>query len=89
MPYIKPILRVDYDAAITNLLSTFDAADVLEAPGILNYIFSKIVHKLFKEIPSYKMANTLIGVLESVKQEFYRRPVAEYEECMMVKNGDL
>jgi len=89
MPYIPKNQRQDYDAAITNLLSTFDDADVLEAPGILNYIVSKIAHKLFDARPSYRMANTLIGILECIKLELYRRPISQYEDVKLEEHGDI
>jgi len=31
----------------------------------------------------------MIGVLECVKQEFYRRKVAPYEDIKIIENGDI
>ncbi len=38
---------------------------------------------------NYSKANELVGVLECVKQEFYRRQVVPYEEEKIRENGDL
>ena len=38
---------------------------------------------------SYHAYNEIIGVLECVKQEFYRRMVAPYEDKKCEENGDV
>ena len=37
----------------------------------------------------YEEYNSVVGVLESVKLEFYRRAVAAYEDNKIVENGDI
>jgi hypothetical protein len=38
---------------------------------------------------SYKSINDVIGVLECVKQEFYRRIAVPYEDKKIEQNGDI
>ena len=94
MPYIKQEERKRYDDAINEIVSLL----VNKLPGDnsknfsvgdLNYIISSIVWKLFYKSASYTTGNNLIGVLESVKQEFYRRPLSEYEDVKIIENGDI
>jgi hypothetical protein len=85
MPYISQADRKILDSKIDLLLSTLTP----ERPGEINYIFSKIIWELFDLNQSYKNANALLGILETVKLEFYRRKVAPYEEQKMQENGDL
>ena len=53
------------------------------------YIISTIIWKSFEKQMNYSKANELVGVLECVKQEFYRRQVVPYEEEKIGENGDL
>lgn len=39
--------------------------------------------------PSYSAMNEIIGVLECVKQEFYRRVLIPHEEEKIKQNGDV
>lgn len=85
MPYIKPDTRLQFENVL-NLLD--DHCDKL-FPGDLNFFISSIIWKAFDQDTSYTKANELIGVLECVKQEFYRRKVVPYEEEKMKENGDI
>ena len=92
MPYIKPEARQRLHEALENLRMTLysskDNHGVL-SPGDLNYVISKLIWKLFDDNPSYTLGNNIIGVLECVKQEFYRRKMTPYEEEKMRENGDI
>jgi hypothetical protein len=46
-----------------------------------------ILKELYK--PSYYNYNRAIGVLESIKLEYYRREVAAYENKKIKENGDI
>lgn len=85
MPYIQRDKRekftADLEFARLKLSKT--------GPGELNYFISSLVWLLFDEDPSYAKANELLGALEAVKQEFYRRKVAPYEDVKMAENGDV
>lgn len=85
MPYIPKENRDLYKDAIKKILDELEPDKV----GELNYIITSIVWALFDANPSYTSANNLTGVLECVKQEFYRRKVMPYEEKKMKKNGDI
>lgn len=87
MPYIKPAARVPYDPHIEELIRLLQASQV--PAGDVNYIVSRIAKRLFEANPSYAEANKLIGVLECVKQELYRRAIARYEDRKIQENGDI
>jgi hypothetical protein len=95
MPYIKPERRKDLDPAIAALeyaLRTDGTAwGTVQniAPGDLNYVISSIVWREFDRRPSYTTANELLGVLDAVAREFYRRRVEVYETKKMTEHGDL
>lgn len=78
MPYI-PMLERD-DVAIYGPKN----------PGQLNYALSRAISwYLLDEKVSYQRLNEVLGVLEAVKQEFYRRVVAPYEDLKLKENGDV
>ena len=91
MPYIKPQDREQYANVIDELYHTL----ILNNPdnsfneGEFNYVVSKVVNKLLNHKKSYATANKIIGVLECIKLEIYRRAIAEYEEEKIKINGDL
>ena len=60
-------------------------------PGELNFVLSQVIHEYLDrvETPSYRDHNDVIGVLESLKLEYYRRAVAIYEDSKMLENGDI
>lgn len=87
MPYINRIARRKYDQTINDLLDILRANHV--TPGDINYVFSSIVWRLFDSNKSYTTGNELIGVLECVKQEFYRKKLAIYEDIKEKENGSL
>ena len=79
MPYIKTERRID-----------IRTSKDIENPGELNYYLTKVCLTYFKKFgKSYTNLNTIIGVLECVKQEFYRREVAPYENAKLKENGDV
>ena len=76
MPYIKPEDRDD-------LL-------VPQTPGELNWkITTLCLEYLDAKAQKYHDYNEIIGVLECVKLEFYRRAVASYEDRKIKENGDV
>jgi hypothetical protein len=80
MPYIKNQDRENFD--ISNLSP--------QKAGELNYIISEICSKYLKEKGlGYTNCNEVVGVLECVKQEFYRRVTAPYEDIKIEENGDI
>lgn len=88
MPYIKPDARLKFDEGIADLLGALQTEDEVKM-GEVNYVISTILWSLFKENESYSFGNDLMGALECVKQEFYRRQLAPYEDKKIKDNGDI
>lgn len=58
--------------------------------GIMNYTITKLLNAcMIGGQPRYKKINRIVGVLECVKLEFYRRLAAAYEDGAVAKNGDM
>jgi hypothetical protein len=94
MPYIKQDDRKLYDDLINQI--TYKLLNKLPAnngkhfsEGDLNYVISSVVWKLFDVLSSYGRGNTLVGVIECVKQEFIRRKLNNYEDKKIIENGDI
>jgi hypothetical protein len=88
MPYIKQKDRVKFDSQIDELVEMLEQRDPI-SPGELNYVVSRMIWKIYASQPSYTLANNMIGALECVKAEFYRRFVAPYEDAKIEQNGDV
>lgn len=92
MPYIKKEERQVYDPQIEALVEQLTHFGENKPPtvGHVNYVISKLIWDIFiKNNPSYTNGNNLIGVLECVKQEFYRRQLAPYEDKKINEQGDI
>ena len=68
-----------------------DILDTIKAmsPGQLNYLITRQVRNYLGAAYSYRDLNEVIGVLECVKLELYRRVAAPYEDKKMKENGDV
>jgi hypothetical protein len=87
MPYIKEDKRKNIDEAFILFNSKLSNSGADMSMGELNYIITKL---LLDTSPTfYDDYNSLIGVLESCKLEFYRRAVAIYEDGAIERNGDV
>lgn len=62
--------------------------DMIKLCGVLNYIITRICAKIITDI-SYSKIAIITGVLENVKQEFYRRLAGPYEDQKIIQNGDI
>jgi len=90
MPYIKKEDRKKFDSVIEDFMDALTEHGFQPvSEGELNYVISKIIWGMFDKKPSYKLGNNLMGVLECVKQEFYRRRLANYEDEKRKENGDI
>lgn len=87
MPYIKKEDR-DYYISTLAWLSNY-LEDHNHQPGHYNFVFYQLLTWWFRSQPRYNTANAIAGVLECVKQEFYRKQVAPYEEEKIKENGDI
>lgn len=82
MPYIKKERRAFLQPG------TYDYEGPVDA-GELNYTITVLIQDYLGSKKSYAGFNEVVGVLESVKQEYYRRAVAPYEDKKIVENGDV
>lgn len=79
MPYITKDDRLFIDGGATPLTA-----------GKLNYKITQVCRahlQLFGT--NYDTINEIIGILECVKQEFYRRVASPYEDEKIKENGDV
>lgn len=81
MPYIEQNKRPLIDAAVDTLVLA------IGSPGELNYAITTLLLKIVGA-PSYQKYNDVIGVLECVKLELYRRVVSIFEDGKKDVNGD-
>ena len=56
--------------------------------GDLNYCFSRVLSGLMTNV-SYSKIAMITGVLENIKQEYYRRVAVPYEDKKIDQNGDI
>ena len=96
MPYIDEQERVELDSQIdnmilairnnkTNLNNPHDFSNYL---GRINYCFSRIIYGVMRDV-SYRNIAMVTGVLENIKQEYYRRVAEPYEDMKIRQNGDI
>ncbi len=87
MPYINKGSRKRLEADLNHLITNLNMYSFDE--GELNYVISRMLNASFQVRRKYSEANKLIGILECVKQEFYRKQVVPYEEEKIKENGDI
>lgn len=92
MPYIPQDQRRDLDPVIDALaekVRTYhDGQNNTSVAGILNYAITRLILEAGKPARYHDIA-LLTGVLENVKQEFYRKFAAPYEEEKIEENGPV
>jgi len=87
MPYIRKEERPKFNPLIDELAKVL-LTDEQALAGNLNYVVSSLLRRLSKNL-RYVRINELMGVLECVKQEYYRRIAAVYEDEKIRTNGDV
>ncbi|RLI33748.1 hypothetical protein DRO56_00975 [Candidatus Bathyarchaeota archaeon] len=87
MPYIKPERRKKYEKVLGELIGILKSLPVEQVDGELNYVVTKILKEVYPL--RYFHINRAMGVLECIKQEFYRRVAAPYEDIKMKESGDV
>lgn len=80
MPYINEHKRREIDLY---------GEHTVEGPGDLNYLLTSTCLRYLGDKVSYSKINEIIGVLECVKLEFYRRLASPYEDKKIMENGDI
>lgn len=88
MPYIKQVFRSELADSINQLVANLKIAEPNALAGEINYAFTTILNKIY-DSPRYKDFNEIMGILECVKLEHYRRRVAEYEDMKAAEHGDV
>ena len=99
MPYIDEDVRFELDSCIDKMADCLMLGHVNNKEDIsneeftvllgeINYSFSRIISKTMCE-PSYSKIAMITGVLENIKQEFYRRVAEPYENIKIRSNGDI
>jgi hypothetical protein len=80
MPYVKQAQR-----------ERLDGGRAPEDAGELNYVLTKIIDDYMVRNGGVRYArlNEVIGALECVKLELYRRVAAPYEDRKMAENGEV
>jgi hypothetical protein len=103
MPYIKEDRRAKLDSSINSLVVSIKTnindsnpyklpkltnEEFLNIAGDINYCVSRLVSQLMGEV-SYGKIAIITGVLENIKQEYYRRVAQSYEDKKLIENGDI
>lgn len=91
MPYIAPEDRAALDPHVEGLVEALRlrAAERGGAfEGLLNYAITRLALGLIPE-RRYASIARVTGVLETAKQEFYRRYAAPYEDEQITRSGDV
>lgn len=85
MPYIKKNERVRFENALHQIMQNLP-----QNAGELNYMITRICD-IYLQIKgkNYANINEIVGVLECLKLEIYRRVAANYEEEKMKLNGEV
>ncbi len=89
MPYVNKATRDRYEELVAPLALMLGH----DADGALNYVVTRLclgrLSGAVKGTPRYADFNAVMGVLECVKQELYRRAVVPYEDEKIAENGDV
>lgn len=93
MPYIKEERRQRLNKCIEDLANCLEfgrdnSESLEEILGDINYSFSRVLASLMGKT-SYNKIAMITGVLENIKQEFYRRVAENYENLKIAQNGDI
>ena len=90
MPYIKEEERNELDHAVETMIQAIkgDNSDFANFLGRINYCFSRVLSGVMGKV-SYSKIAMATGVIENIKQEFYRRIAANYEDKKILENGDI
>jgi len=88
VPYIARKDRAQYQKAIDEL-ARLVPPDRMARPGHMNYIISLLIQRVYGNSMRYADHNEVVGLLNCVQQEFYRRFTAPYEDVKIEQEGDL
>ena len=84
MPYIDSNSRGQFDEMLVLL------GDRIGSAGEFNYCVSVLAKKYLEHNgKNYQKMNDLMGALEGIKLELYRRTISDYENLKLEENGDF
>jgi hypothetical protein len=86
-PYIRPEQRDKWEQVIAVAIRNTQGIEPRDLPGELNFLLTSILHGVYT--PSYHNYNEIVGMLECVKLELYRRQIGNYEDQKIRENGDV
>ena len=91
MPYIKQDERVKIDVCVDALAEALRATGDDGIEGSTNYAITTLLCKAMRPQGGwkYKWLNRVVGTLECIKLEFYRRGASVYEDGCIERNGDV
>ena len=81
MPYIK---QEDREKVLNYGVEPYDMS-----PGQHNFLLTSLVYAWLGSEPNYATYERIIGRLELIKMELFRRQIAPYEDQKIKENGDL
>lgn len=87
MPYIKQEQRPAVDSKLEPLIEYLKSLPVDAQDGHMNYLITRMLKDIYPL--KYYDCNRAMGMLECVKQEFYRTVVGPYEDIKIIENGDV
>jgi hypothetical protein len=88
MPYITRKDRKQYQEILSSLAEIIPQ-DRMQRPGHMNYIVSLLIEKVYGKEMRYADHNEVMGFLNCIALEFYRRKTAPYEDLKIAEEGDL
>jgi hypothetical protein len=94
MPYITQQKRATLDPIIDTLCQEL-VNHAIDDPnnnteGNLNYTITRMLKLLYgNSTVSYRDVNDIVGVLECIKLEYYRKMAAPYEDVKELENGPV
>lgn len=85
MPYIPKEDRIKYNKGLLEILHQLEQNKW--HPGHFNYIVSVLLNRWFEYEGNYRTVNEILGVLDCIGKEFYRKKAVPYEENKEKENG--
>jgi hypothetical protein len=89
MPYISRQDRELYDSVLNEFGKLLRENGSRVVAGGMNYLITKMISMYLQGRLRYSMINEVIGIIECVKQELYRRVAFGYEDKKKEENGDV
>ena len=94
MPYIdkahRSMIDAPLDAFVAELQGLIRSGSIKEdkLEGVLNYCMTKLLKRIYTPVSYFKI-NRVIGLLECIKQEYYRTVAGPYEDQKRKEHGEV